>query len=192
MVRPETAVVRPLTVNFPKELIMSGKASEPSVLLVQDAAEIAIEPETDDSGINWIDMSFGNASIRLSPHLAPEIAQQLINALQECEAETKRWLGTAASALAAYRTGEEETEATTEADSNAEAVSAVIYSETPVITSRSSGTDDDFDCIDVECPSSGDGVTLFCADIDMDDFIDRLRREWDRVQDRWDEKNPNG
>jgi hypothetical protein len=172
-------------------MIMSGKARKPAVLLVQDAAEIAIAPETDDSGINWIDIRVGDASIRLSPHLAPEIAQQLINAQQECRAETKRWLDTVSSALAAYRTREDETQATTEADSNAEAVSAVIYSETPVITSRSSGSEEDFDCIDIECPSSGDGVTLFCADIDMDDFIDRLRLEWDRVQERWDEKNPN-
>ena len=171
---------------------MSGKARKPSVLLVQDAAEIAIGPETDDSGINWIDIRIGNASIRLSPHLAPEIAQQLINAHQDCRAETKRWLDTVSSALAAYRTREDETQATTEPESNAEAVSAVIYSETPQITSRSSGSDDDFDCIDVECPRSGDGVTFFCADIDMDDFIDRLRLEWDRVQERWDEKNPDG
>jgi len=173
-------------------MIMSGKARKPSVLLVQDAAEIAIAPETDDSGINWIDIRVGEATIRLSPHLAPEIAQRLINAHQECRAETKRWLDTVSSALAAFRTREDETQGATESDSNAEAVSAVIYSETPVITSRSSGSDDDFDCIDVECPSSGDSVTLFCADIDMDDFIDRLRLEWDRVQERWDEKNPDG
>src|SRR5215475_1024865 len=171
---------------------MSGKARKPSVLLVQDAAEIAIAPETDDSGINWIDIRVGEATIRLSPHLAPEIAQRLINAHQECRAETKRWLDTVSSALAAFRTREDETQGATEPDSNAEAVSAVIYSETPVITSRSSGSDDDFDCIDVECPSSGDSVTLFCADIDMDDFIDRLRLEWDRVQECWDEKNPDG
>jgi len=173
-------------------MIMSGKARKPPVLLVQDAAEIAIAPETDDSGINWIDVRVGEATIRLSPHLAPEIAQRLIDAQQECRAETKRWLDTVSSALAAFRTREDETQGTTEPDSNAEAVSAVIYSETPVITSRSSGSDDDFDCIDVECPSSGDSVTLFCADIDMDDFIDRLRLEWDRVQERWDEKNPDG
>lgn len=171
---------------------MSGKAKKPAVLLVQDPAEIAIAPEIDDSGINWIDIRVGNVAIRLSPHLAPEIAQRLIDAHQECRAETQRWLDTVSSALAAYRTREDATRAMKEADSNAEAVSAVIYSETPVITSRSSGSDDDFDCIDIECPSSGDGVTLFCADIDMDDFIDRLRLEWDNVQDRWDEKNPTG
>lgn len=170
---------------------MSGKARKPAVLLVQDATEIAIAPDSDDSGINWISIHVGSALIRLSPYLAPEIAQQLIDAQQACRAETKRWLDTVSSALAAYRTREDEAEAITDPGSNAEAVSAVIYSENPVITSRSSGTEDDFDCIDIECPRSGDAVTLFCADIDMDDFIDRLRLEWDRVQDRWDEKNPN-
>jgi hypothetical protein len=170
---------------------MSGKARKPAVLLVQDAAEIAIAPDTDDNGINWISIRIGNSYIRLSPHLAPAIAQQLIDAQQESKAETKRWLDTVSSALAAYRTREDEAEATTEPESNAEAVSAVIYSQTPAITSRSSGNEDDFDCIDIECPSSGDSVTLFCADIEMDDFIDRLRWEWDRVQERWDEKYPN-
>jgi hypothetical protein len=170
---------------------MSGEARKPAVLLVQDAAEMAIAPDTDESGINWISIRVGDASIRLSPHLAPEIAQQLIDAQQACRAETKRWLDTVSSALAAYRIREDEAAAITEPDSNAEAVSAVIYSQSPVITSRSSGTEDDFDSINIECPRSGDSVTLFCADIDMDDFIDRLRLEWDRVQERWDEKNPN-
>jgi hypothetical protein len=172
-------------------MIMSGKARKPAVLLVQEAGEIAIAPQTDDSGINWISISVGNICIRLSPYLAPEIAQQLIGAHQQCKDETKRWLDTVSSALAAYRNREDEAQALTEPETNAEAVSAVIYSETPVITSRSSGVEDDFDCIDIECPSSGDGVTLFCADIDMDDFIDRLRSEWDSVQERWDNKFPN-
>lgn len=171
-------------------MIMSGKASKPAFLLVQDAAAIAIAPDTDDSGINWINICVGDACIRLSPHLAPEIAQRLIDAQQECRAETTRWLNTVSEALAAFRSREDEAQAMTEHESNAEAVSAVIYSRTPVITSRSSGTDDDFDCIDIECPSSGDGVTLFCADIDMDDFIDRLRLAWDRMQERWDERDP--
>lgn len=169
---------------------MNGKAGEPAVLLVQDAAEIAIAPAIDDNGINWISIDVGNVCIRLSPHLAPEIAQRLIDAQQECRAETRRWLDTVSSALAAYRIREDEAAMMTGPDSPAEPVSAVIYSETPVITSRSSGNEDDFDCIDIECPSSGDGVTLFCADIDMDDFIDRLRLEWDRVQERWDDKYP--
>ncbi len=173
-------------------MIMSGKARKPAFLLVQDAAEIAIAPDTDDSGINWISIRIGSISIRLSPYLAPEIAQQLIDAHQQCKDETKRWLDTVSSALAAYRNREDEAQAMTDPESNAEAVSAVIYSQTPVITSRSSGVEDDFDCIDIECPSSGDGVTLFCADIDMDDFIDRLRLEWDRVQERWDNKYPTG
>jgi hypothetical protein len=169
-------------------MIMSGTARKPAVLLVQDAAEIAIAPDTDESGINWISISVGNICIRLSPYLAPEIAQQLLGAHQLCKDETKRWLDTVSSALAAYRNREDEAHAIAAPESNAEAVSAVIYSETPVITSRSSGAEDDFDCIDIECPSSGDEVTLFCADIDMDDFIDRLRLEWDRVQERWDNK----
>lgn len=171
---------------------MSGEARKPAVLLVQDVDEMAIAPDTDDSGINWISIRVGDASIRLSPHLAPEIAQKLIDAQQACRAETQRWLDTVSSALAAYRTREDEAEATSEPESTAEAVSAVIYSENPVIKSRSSGSEDDFDCIDIECPRSGDSVTLFCADIDMDDFIDRLRLEWDRVQERWDNKYPTG
>jgi hypothetical protein len=173
-------------------MIMSGKARKPAVLLVQDAGEIAIAPETDESGINWISVRIGSISIRLSPYLGPGIAQQLVGAHQQAKDETKRWLDTVSSALAAYRNREDEAQAMAGPETNAEAVSAVIYSETPVITSRSSGVEDDFDCIDIECPSSGDAVTLFCADIDMDDFIDRLRLEWDRVQERWDSKYPTG
>lgn len=170
---------------------MSGKANEPAVLLVQDVSEIAIAPVTDASGINWISVCLGNTCIRLSPHLAPAVVQQLTAAQEECRAETRRWLDTVSSALAAYRTREDEAQPVPAQETNAEAVSAVIYSQTPEITSRSSGTDDDFDCIDIECLSSGDSVTLLCADIDMDDFIDRLRLEWDRVQDRWEENSPD-
>lgn len=171
-------------------MMMSGEASKPAVLLVQDAAGIEIAPATDDSGMNRVSIRVGTVCIQLSPNLVPDMAQQLIDAQEACRAETRRWVDTVSSALAAYRTREDAAEAEAETEDDAEAVTAVIYSDAPLITSRSAGNEEDFDCIDIECASSGDGVTLFCADIDMDDFIDRLRREWDEVQERWDEKHP--